>query len=102
PGAADIEFAGHAGRNGIALHVEDIDLRVADWPPDRHYAVARRDLVHRGPYSRLRRSIHVPEASAAREKLVGEFARQCFAAAEDFKRSAAAPAGFDKPAPGGG
>ncbi|OEZ48753.1 hypothetical protein DUGA6_63200 [Duganella sp. HH105] len=95
PDAAQIQLTSHAGRRQIQAVVENVGLRPADRPADRHLAVA---IVAAGAVGdvdgRFGRAIQVIESSARQtlEHGVARLGRQGFAAADDARQ---AGTGFD-------
>ena len=99
--AADHQFTGHTGGNRLEMAVENVKLRVGNGPANDDGAVARRDSCRAGPDGRFRRTVKVPEFGAAFQELIGQFARQRFAAAKNPEASAPFPAGGEQHAPRG-
>ncbi|CUI35053.1 Uncharacterised protein [Achromobacter xylosoxidans] len=101
-GAADAQLAGKAGRHRRQVGVQHVQLGVGDGLADDD-VLARAHLPDAGPHGGLGRAIHVPHRLGARQQLVGQRARQRFAAAQQaLERHGARPARLQQQLPGGG
>ena len=78
-GPADPDFALFAVRHGLAVLVQQMDLRVGDGATQWHRAVAGEHRRQRGPDGGFGRAVHVPDLTAALRQPIGQRARQGFA-----------------------
>src|SRR5207247_8287470 len=68
--SADQKLAGNADRHLLHFPVHDVELRVGNRRPDKHWVVARLDLLDGRPDGSFSGPVHIPEFTAALEHLV--------------------------------
>src|SRR6266508_3228058 len=95
----DVDLAHNADRNRIELRIEDVGLRIGDWPADRNGNPARVDAMYRRPDRRLGGAVEVPDRLAPFQEAAGELARERFATAQDCEGRVSLPSRLDEQAP---
>ena len=71
---ANVEQAGGAGGQGLAVAVENIDGGIGDWAADRYRSRAALDATGGGPDGRFGGTVDVPDHSAGAGQAVGQVA----------------------------
>ncbi|KAF1072467.1 MAG: hypothetical protein GAK45_00171 [Pseudomonas citronellolis] len=80
--AADVQLTSNAGRRRLQRLVEDVQLGIGDGLAEQR-AGATFDLPGGRPDGGLGRPVEVPQRLGLRGQRIGQFRRQCFAAAEE-------------------
>src|SRR5881394_1649132 len=95
----DVQFAGHAGREQSQFGIENVEPGVGKGSADDD-RFARSNAPGAGPDGRFSGTVKIPKFFAASKQVIGEFAFEGFAAAEDLQVWVAFPSGFDEQPPG--
>src|SRR5262245_41031981 len=83
--ATDIQLPSDANRSRLRASVENVNLRVRDWPSNVDCCSRSLDAGAGRPDGSLGRAVHVPERPTAGEQLSGEIRRERLASAQHLQ-----------------